>query len=84
MQLVSNTAGPGCGTIPGTGGRSNCCASAVLDANQPCIVNGKQAPCVIEGYTPAPATLDGTLAPYGEVWRWLALYHTVQRSNKIP
>lgn len=58
--------GIGCGTLPGTGGSDHCCASSVLQNNEICGLNGKQAPCVIEGYTPAPAGLPGTVAPFGK------------------
>ena len=57
--------GVGCGTIPGTGGSSNCCASTVLLEQNFC-GNGVEAPCVIQNYTPAPAGVPGVAAPFGE------------------
>ncbi|CAM9267001.1 unnamed protein product [Ascophyllum nodosum] len=52
--------GVGCGSIPGTGGSSNCCSSTVLANNITC----GEAPCIISDFTPAPAGNSGTLAPY--------------------
>lgn len=64
-EICGQCGGVGCGTIPGTGGSNNCCASSVLMSNVSCDA-GVEAPCVIPNYTPAPAGVPGTAAPYGE------------------
>ncbi|CAN0433891.1 unnamed protein product, partial [Laminaria digitata] len=57
-EFCGQCGGVGCGSIPGTGGSSNCCASTVLLAQAFC-GNGVEAPCVIQDYTPAPAGVPG-------------------------
>ncbi|CAM9417967.1 unnamed protein product, partial [Ectocarpus sp. 12 AP-2014] len=62
LEICGRCGGDGCGTIPGTGGSDNCCPSDILAAGVVC----GEAPCIIEGYTPAPAVVGGgTTAPYG-------------------
>ncbi|CBJ32828.1 expressed unknown protein [Ectocarpus siliculosus] len=62
LEICGRCGGDGCGTIPGTGGSDNCCPSTILAAGVVC----GEAPCIIEGYTPAPAVVGGgTTAPYG-------------------
>eukprot|EP00752_Nemacystus_decipiens_P009057 g8086.t2 len=62
LESCGRCGGDGCGTIPGTGGSANCCPSDILASGVVC----GEAPCIIEGYTPAPAVVGGgTAAPIG-------------------
>ncbi|CAM9220243.1 unnamed protein product, partial [Sphacelaria rigidula] len=63
VEACGQCGGAGCGTIPGTGGSANCCSSTIRVSGVVC----GEPPCIIEGYTPAPAVVGGgTAAPISD------------------
>lgn len=66
LEACGQCGGTGCGAIAGTEGASDCCPSTIMEnaAGEFC----GDAPCIIEGITPAPTDVPGTPAPFGEMY----------------